>query len=577
MATAVLLFISMTGVECYIWPVLGVGAFFTLLIWLEWGRKSSVYSVLIFVFGFILIGFVMKNHFALNSVLLLYNSIAEKIGALGLRNPSLYAVDVAESAYPLYFSYLMALVASFAALVSYLVVAHRQHFYLYVYSFILLIACILGFELNLIYSVSYAFIVVLILIYNRSQQLKLSFATISASVLIIAVLSLGIALCFLPILKVTDSPYEMISSNLKYNKSTSDSYGNGQISGIDFKKTDETALKITMSEPKAMYLKGFTGSDFNGSKWQEPDYDVSYVEGELFYLLHKHGFWYYSQAASLNFIVNPTDMEGLLTVEYVNADNRYVYLPYEAKNIQTEGVIEISGDYGKRIASDINKYSLSITSSLYKKLLTLKSDNKDRLTGLAYENYTVCEKNYSEYVSEYYLKVGKNEREVLEAILKENDIDLSDIDSYDYEALIETVRDILNSRISYDEQVKVPVLNSNAVDYILNKSCKGYDKHYATVATLMFRVMGVPARYVEGYIIPSEEAVKMKSDAPYSLKGKNAHAWTEIYVEGTGWVPVEIYEEDYKTMFPDLEQILMGNCYKFNNNYLDTFFNCNYS
>lgn len=577
MVSSVLLFISFTGAECYVWPVLAVGAFFTLLIWLEWGRKTSVYGVLVFVFGFILIGFVMKNHFSLNSVLLLYNSIAERIGALGLRNPALYAVDVSESAYPLYFTYLFALFAAFAALIAYLVVAHRQHFYMYAYTFILLLACILGFELELFFSVIYAFVVVWIVVYNRTQRFKLPFVTVSIALLVMCLLSVGISLVFFPVLKVTDSAYEMLTDNIKYHKSTSDSYGNGQISGNRFNKTDETALKITLSEPKAMYLKGFVGSHFNGSKWSEPDYDVSYMEGELFYLLHKNDFWYYSQAASLNNFVNPEDKEGLLTIEYVNADDRYVYLPYEAKSFLTENVIDIRGDYGQRRASENKKYSLNISSSLYKKLLTFNEDNKDKLLGVSYESFAVCEKNYSEYVSEYYLEVNQAERKILEALLKDNEIDLSTIDNTDYEALLAIVQDILNSKISYDEQAKVPLFSGNAVDYILNKSGKGYDKHYATVATLMFRIMGVPARYVEGYIIPSEEAVKMKSNAPYSLKGTNAHAWTEIYVDGTGWVPVEVYEEDYNEMFPDLEQLLMGNCYNFNNEYLATFFNCIYS
>lgn len=31
----------------------------------------------------------------------------------------------------------------------------------------------------------------------------------------------------------------------------------------------------------------------------------------------------------------------------------------------------------------------------------------------------------------------------------------------------------------------------------------------------------------------------MKAGEPYQLPLSNAHAWTEIYIDGLGWVPIE--------------------------------------
>jgi len=66
----------------------------------------------------------------------------------------------------------------------------------------------------------------------------------------------------------------------------------------------------------------------------------------------------------------------------------------------------------------------------------------------------------------------------------------------------------------------------------------GYDTHFATLATMLFRYYGIPARYVEGYLITPQD-VWEHPDGSFDVKQKAAHAWTEIYVDGVGFVPVE--------------------------------------
>lgn len=56
----------------------------------------------------------------------------------------------------------------------------------------------------------------------------------------------------------------------------------------------------------------------------------------------------------------------------------------------------------------------------------------------------------------------------------------------------------------------------------------------------MFRIFGVPARYVTGYAAPAT-IFTMDASGNYTalLQSDNSHAWAEIYMEGVGWVPVE--------------------------------------
>ena len=74
------------------------------------------------------------------------------------------------------------------------------------------------------------------------------------------------------------------------------------------------------------------------------------------------------------------------------------------------------------------------------------------------------------------------------------------------------------------------------------ESRTGYCTHFATLATLLYREAGIPARYAEGYFISEELAgsVEKETDVTLSVPDSAAHAWVEVYLDGVGWVPVEV-------------------------------------
>ena len=63
--------------------------------------------------------------------------------------------------------------------------------------------------------------------------------------------------------------------------------------------------------------------------------------------------------------------------------------------------------------------------------------------------------------------------------------------------------------------------------------------HYATLATLLLRSCGIPARYVEGYVITPSQAEALSEGETLKLTQRNAHAWTEYYLDGVGWIPYD--------------------------------------
>ena len=70
----------------------------------------------------------------------------------------------------------------------------------------------------------------------------------------------------------------------------------------------------------------------------------------------------------------------------------------------------------------------------------------------------------------------------------------------------------------------------------------------------MGRTLGIPTRYVEGYITPNSP----DSTGAYQITGELAHAWTEAYFPEFGWIafePTSIYHyEDYAPPEPLLPE-----------------------
>lgn len=72
------------------------------------------------------------------------------------------------------------------------------------------------------------------------------------------------------------------------------------------------------------------------------------------------------------------------------------------------------------------------------------------------------------------------------------------------------------------------------IDYFLTQSHKGYCVHFASSVTAILQALDIPARYVIGYRVEIPEA-EVWVDATRD----SAHAWTEVFIRGVGWVPIE--------------------------------------
>jgi len=89
----------------------------------------------------------------------------------------------------------------------------------------------------------------------------------------------------------------------------------------------------------------------------------------------------------------------------------------------------------------------------------------------------------------------------------------------------------LNENSEYSLEPDIIPGDEDFVDYFL-KTNVGYCTYYASALAVMARCEGIPSRYVTGF------ALEESGDGgiPYVATGETAHAWTEIYFKGIGWV-----------------------------------------
>ena len=143
--------------------------------------------------------------------------------------------------------------------------------------------------------------------------------------------------------------------------------------------------------------------------------------------------------------------------------------------------------------------------------------------------YAAAEEAYRAFVYENYLTVRESARACMQAIIAEQGFRADD------PAIVAKVAAYIQNAAAYNlEYDRAMDDEADVVVAFLTKYKEGICQHYASAATLLFRELGIPARYTIGYVgetVAGEWA---------EIGAANAHAWVEVYIDGTGWVHVEV-------------------------------------
>ncbi|HKM89316.1 MAG TPA: DUF3488 and transglutaminase-like domain-containing protein [Candidatus Acidoferrales bacterium] len=71
--------------------------------------------------------------------------------------------------------------------------------------------------------------------------------------------------------------------------------------------------------------------------------------------------------------------------------------------------------------------------------------------------------------------------------------------------------------------------------YFLFTRRAGHCEYFATAMTVMVRSLGIPARYINGFLLGEYNDV---ADS-YIVRGSDAHSWVEVYFPDYGWIPFD--------------------------------------
>lgn len=102
------------------------------------------------------------------------------------------------------------------------------------------------------------------------------------------------------------------------------------------------------------------------------------------------------------------------------------------------------------------------------------------------------------------------------------------------------VKEMLSYVGSYSRELDALPAGTDPVDYFLNVSGEGYCVHFASAGTLLLQAIGIPARYASGYVVFPDDFEKTQDGYTAVVTDARAHAWTEIYLDGFGWMPCEM-------------------------------------
>ena len=371
--------------------------------------------------------------------------------------------------------------------------------------------------------------------------------------------------------------------------STSKSYGG--LSGGELGKEGEvtfdnkTVLKVEMpASSSPVYLKGYVGSVYTGDRWESLSEEDESIYNELVESFRNNNFTVGNQSSYFLSLINKLDAktykelkfsENSMKVTNVRSNKKYSYAPYNtlfdtntmnvlnplyvSPNVENEiGSFEYYTNYSDILGFNENDEFIKCLS--YYKAFTRDIQTGEHFNTLnQLMQYRESEMNYRNFVYSTYTKVSDKVptrliRDFGDDMYSQNGIRIEGKELKDY---LVKVANFLEKNTSYSLKPGPLPKGKDYIEYFLYENKVGYCAHYASAATVMLRIMGVPARYVEGYIVKDSNILAGKEvgsvneqirgeEHEYSTSIKevkvldaNAHAWVEVYIDGFGFVPVE--------------------------------------
>lgn len=281
---------------------------------------------------------------------------------------------------------------------------------------------------------------------------------------------------------------------------------NGGLGGGENEDESAVLLKVLADIDATLYLRDFAFGTYNGKGWDEAKaysklLDDTYCYNYLFsYLLDKAGE----------------------TTHSLEIESYYSYvLPYYTQ----------MGEASYLIQTDDVLYEGDISSaySLYFYNYDYATKGKEGLYGVNLGRYAELEREYEMFVRQQYLAVPTSTLSFFEDLISEQGFNAKDSDII--AKVAKYIQRSADYNLKYDKGLDSE--EDIAVSFLRDYK-EGVCRHYATSATLLYRALGIPARYVTGFMADA------MANEWTEIPAKQYHAWVEVYVSGCGWVQVEV-------------------------------------
>lgn len=255
---------------------------------------------------------------------------------------------------------------------------------------------------------------------------------------------------------------------------------------------EKLILRVRAETDGYMYLRCFSYGDYTGTGWrraEEPENGISSLDFTALALAAKAD----SARHSLDIrFASGVDVAAVPYYSVQSADSD-IYVPAEGRNYSVS-----------YYSSDGSWDSLSLPEEYAQDELSYRS--------YATTEYTALPEGTKAHVLQFIQQAGLR------------------ADSPD---IIAEVASYVRSCASYDLDTQ-PYPTEDYAVYFLQNAETGYCVHYATAAAVIYRALGIPARVTDGFLFRAQagEVVDMLQ--------ANEHAWVEVYLDGLGWIPVEV-------------------------------------